>query len=59
VSKGRRITELAFSETIYPTMGTSGAVLAYEWAERRLAGGLIGRIARLAGRARLWSVRNP
>ena len=59
VAKGRRITELAFTDTIYPTMGTSGAVLAYEWAERRLASGWIGRIARLAGRARMWSARNP
>lgn len=59
VSRGRRITELAFSDTIYPTMGTSGAVLAYEWAESRLAGRWVGRMARLLGRTRLWLARTP
>lgn len=59
VSKGRRIAELVFTPTIYPTMGTAGAVVAYEWAEQRLATGWLGKVARFLGRTRMWLARNP
>lgn len=59
ISDGSRLAELAFIETIYPTMGSSNAVLAFEWTESLLQRGLFGRLIRLAGRARMWFARNP
>lgn len=59
ITENRRLTELAFVPTIYPTMGSSGAVVAYEWGEAILRRGLLGRTVRLAGRARMWLARNP
>jgi pyruvate/2-oxoglutarate dehydrogenase complex dihydrolipoamide dehydrogenase (E3) component len=59
ISDGSRLPELAFIETIYPTMGSSNAILAFEWAESLLQRGLFGRLIRLAGRARMWLARNP
>lgn len=59
VTKGRRLAELAFVQTIYPTMGSSNAVVAYEWGEATLGRGLFGRVMRLAGRLRMRIARNP
>ncbi len=59
ISKNRRLAELVFIPTIYPTMGSSSAVVAYEWGESILRRGLLGRVVRLAGRARMWLARNP
>ncbi|MGI8822849.1 MAG: dihydrolipoyl dehydrogenase family protein, partial [Acidimicrobiia bacterium] len=46
VSKNRRLATMAFDETIYPTLGSSNAVLAFEWAEDRLRTGAIGKVVR-------------
>jgi pyruvate/2-oxoglutarate dehydrogenase complex dihydrolipoamide dehydrogenase (E3) component len=59
VSKASRLSELAFTETIYPTMGSSNAVIAFAWVENLLDKGMLGRLARLAGRARMWLARTP
>ena len=58
VSRRSHMSALAFAETIYPTMGSVNAVIAYEWGlsllDRRLLGGLI----RWAGRIRMRIARN-
>lgn len=59
VAENRRIAHLAFVPTIYPTMGSSSAVVAYEWAETILRRGVLGRIIRFAGRLRMRLARNP
>ena len=53
VKKHHRITSLIFSEAIYPTMGATNAVVAYEWADRIARETLIGRVGRWAARMRL------
>ena len=52
-------SRLRSSALYFPTMGSSGAVLAYEWGETTLRRGLFGRIVRLAGRLRMRLARNP
>ncbi|MGD2061036.1 MAG: hypothetical protein PVF87_09245 [Acidimicrobiia bacterium] len=59
ITNTRRLAGLAFVPTIYPTLGSSSAVVAYEWSDAALRRGVLGRIARLAGRARLRFARNP
>lgn len=57
VTKNRRVAELAFVPTIYPTMGSSNAVVAYEWGEAMLGRGLLGRVVRIVGRLRMRVAR--
>lgn len=59
ITSNRRLAEMVFVPTIYPTMGSSSAVVAYEWGEATLRRGLLGRFVRLAGRFRMWLARNP
>jgi len=57
VTKNRRLAELVFVPTIYPTMGSSNAVVGYEWGEEMLGRGLLGRVVRIAGRLRMRVAR--
>lgn len=59
IAKQRRLTDVGLAPTIYPTMGSSSAIVAYEWGEARLRRGVLGRIVRLAGRLRMRLARNP
>ncbi len=57
ITRNRRLAELVFVPTIYPTMGSSGPVVAYEWAEATLDRGLLGLIVRLGVRLRMSLAR--
>ena len=59
IARNRRLAEMVFVPTIYPTMGSSNAVIAYEWGEARLRRGLLRRLVRLTGRLRMRLARSP
>lgn len=57
ISKGSRMTTLAFADTIYPTMGSTNQVVAYEWGLSMLNRRVVGTLTRWAGRLRTKLMR--
>ena len=59
IEKNHRITDLMFAHAIYPTMGATNAVVAYEWADRIARKTTLGKLARLGGKLRMTLTRQP
>lgn len=59
IEKNHRITDLMFAHAIYPTMGATNAVVAYEWADQIARKTTLGKLARLGGKLRMTLTRQP